>query len=198
MKSLNMGKPKRVLIVTASPRKNGNSTILALKAAEGVNANGGEADVAPIGNLKIAPCTACDVCRDLPEEGCVIKDDMQPLYKKIKDAQGVIFATPIYWFNVSAQMKLFIDRTYAIKEGSAYAFTGKDVGVILAYEDEDVFASGGINALRSFQDIFAYVKANLVGMVYGSADKAGDVQTNEKLLQKAYDLGRIVVDTSVD
>jgi multimeric flavodoxin WrbA len=197
MKLLNMGKSKRVLIVTASPRKNGNSTILALKAAEGVNANGGEADVASIGNLKIGPCTACDKCRDLPEEGCVIKDDMQPLYKKIKDAQGVIFATPIYWFNVSAQMKLFIDRTYAMKDGSNYAFTGKDMGVILAYEDEDVFASGGINALRSFQDIFDYVKANLVGMVYGSADKAGDVQTNEKLLQKAYGLGKKIVNTSV-
>ncbi len=193
MQSIIMKKSKRVLILTASPRKNGNSTILALKAAEGVNANGGVADVVSIGNLEIAPCNACDVCRDKPEEGCVFKDDMQPLYQKIKDAQGIIFATPVYWFNVSAQMKLFIDRTYAIKDGGNYAFTGKDVGVILAYEDEDVFVSGGINALRSFQDIFAYVKANLVGMVYGSADKAGDVQTNGELLRKAYDLGRKIV-----
>jgi multimeric flavodoxin WrbA len=193
MQALNMKKAKRVLILTASPRKNGNSTILALKAAEGVNANGGEADVVSIGNLTIAPCNACDICRDIPEKGCVIKDDMQPLYQKIKDARGIIFATPVYWFNVSAQMKLFIDRTYAIKDGGNYAFTGKNVGVILAFEDEDIFVSGGINALRSFQDIFVYVKANPVGMVYGSADKAGDVQTNGKLLHKAYDLGRKIV-----
>jgi multimeric flavodoxin WrbA len=181
---------KRVLILAASPRKNGNSTILALKVAEGVKAEGGEADVVSLGNLKIAPCNACDVCRTKPETGCVIKDDMQPLYKKIEDAQGVIFATPVYWFNVSAQMKLFIDRTYAIHGKGYYAFTGKDVGVILTYEDEDVFVSGGINALRSFQDIFAYVKANLVGAVYGSAGKAGDVKANGELLQKAYDLGK--------
>jgi multimeric flavodoxin WrbA len=181
---------KRVLILTASPRKNGNSTILALKAAEGVKAEGGEADVVSIGNLKIAPCNACDVCRTKPEAGCVIKDDMQPLYKKIEDAQGIIFASPVYWFNVSAQMKLFIDRTYAIHGKGYYAFTGKDVGVILTYEDEDVFVSGGINALRSFQDIFAYVKANLVGAIYGSANKAGDVKANGELLQKAYDLGK--------
>jgi multimeric flavodoxin WrbA len=134
---------KRVLILTASPRKNGNSTILALKAAEGVKAEGGEADVVPIGNLRIAPCNACDSCRTKPEAGCVIKDDMQPLYQKIKDAQGIIFATPVYWFNVSAQMKLFIDRSYAIHGKGYYAFTGKDVGVILTYEDEDVFVSGG-------------------------------------------------------
>ena len=190
-----MKKSKRVLILAASPRKNGNSTILALKAAEGVNANGGEADVATIGNIKITPCDACDICKDKPEEGCVIKDDMQPFYQQIKDAQGILFATPVYWFNVSAQMKLFIDRTYAINDGGNYAFTGKNVGVILTYEDEDVFVSGGVNALRSFQDICAYVKANLVGMVYGSAGKAGDVQTNEKLLQKAYDLGRKIVNS---
>jgi multimeric flavodoxin WrbA len=181
---------RRVLILAASPRIKGNSTILALRAAEGVKAEGGEADVVAIGNLKIAPCNACDSCRTRPEAGCVIKDDMQPLYQKIKEAQGIIFATPVYWFNVSAQMKLFIDRTYAIHGQGGYAFTGKDVGVILTYEDEDVFVSGGINALRSFQDTFAYVKANLVGLVYGRADKAGDVQTNGKLLQKAYDLGK--------
>ena len=181
---------RRVLILAASPRIKGNSTILALRAAEGVKAEGGEANVVEIGNLKIAPCNACDSCRTRPEAGCVIKDDMQPLYQKIKEAQGIIFATPVYWFNVSAQMKLFIDRTYAIHGQGGYAFTGKDVGVILTYEDDDVFVSGGINALRSFQDTFAYVKANLVGSVYGRADKAGDVQTNGKLLQKAYDLGK--------
>jgi multimeric flavodoxin WrbA len=180
----------RVLILAASPRRNGNSTILALKAAEGVKAEGGEADVVSLGSLNIAPCNACDACRTKPEEGCVIKDDMQPLYKKIEDAQGVIFATPVYWFNVSAQMKLFIDRTYAIHGKGYYALTGKDVGVILTYEDVDVFVSGGINALRSFQDIFAYVKANLVGSVYGSAGKAGDVRANGELMQKAYDLGK--------
>ncbi|MBN2334561.1 flavodoxin family protein [Candidatus Bathyarchaeota archaeon] len=187
-----MKQSKRVLIVTASPRKNSNSTILALKAAEGVKSVGGEADVVHIGKLKIAPCDACDACRATPEAGCVIKDDMQPLYQKIEDAQGIIFATPVYWFNMSAQMKLFIDRTYAVHGEGGYAFTGKDVGVILTYEDEDVYASGGVNALRSFQDICAYVKADLVGMVYGTVGKPGDVQSNGKLLQKAYDLGREV------
>ena len=181
---------KRVLILTASPRKNGNSTILALKAAEGVKAAGGEADIAPIGTMKIAPCTACDLCRTSPETGCVINDDMQPLYKKIEEAHGIIFATPVYWFSVSAQMKCFIDRTYSTHNDGRYAFTGKDVGIILTYEDKDVFVSGGVNALRSFQDIFAYVRANPLGTVHGSADKAGDIQTNDKLLQEAYELGR--------
>ena len=184
---------KRVLILTASPRKNSNSTILAQKAAEGVNAAGGEADVVPIGTMKIAPCNACDACRTSPEAGCVINDEMQPLYKKIEEAQSILFATPVYWFSVSAQMKCFIDRTYATYNDSKYAFTEKDVGVILTYEDKDVFSAGGVNALRSFQDTFAYVKANQMGTVHGSAGKAGDVQSNDKLLQEAYELGRKIV-----
>jgi len=184
---------KRVLILASSPRKNSNSTILALKAAEGVRAEGGEADVVEIGHLKIAPCNACDSCLAKPEAGCVIKDDMQPLYAKIRAAQGIIFATPVYWFNMSAQMKLVIDRAYAIQDKEYFAFTGKDVGVILTYGDVDVFASGGVNALRSFQDICAFAKANLVGTVYGTANKAGEVQTNEELLQKAFDLGKKLV-----
>jgi len=184
---------KRVLILASSPRKNSNSTILALKAAEGVRAEGGEADVVEIGHLKIAPCNACDSCLTKPEAGCAIKDDMQPLYAKIRAAQGIIFATPVYWFNMSAQMKLVIDRAYAIQDKEYFAFTGKDVGVILTYGDVDVFASGGVNALRSFQDICAFAKANLVGTVYGTANKAGEVQTNEELLQKAYDLGKKLV-----
>ena len=185
-----MKSPKRVLIVTSSPRKNGNSTILALKAAEGVTTEGGIAEIAAIGNLNIAPCNACDSCRAKPDAGCIIKDDMQPLYQKIEEADGIIFASPVYWFNMSAQMKLFIDRTYAVHSENGYALTGKDVAVILTYEDEDIYVSGGINALRSFKDIFAYVKANFVGVLYGSANKAGEIQSNSKLLEKAYNLGK--------
>ena len=184
---------KRVLIVASSPRKNSNSTTLANKAAEGVTAGGGEADLVNIGNMKIAPCTACDACRVTQDAGCIIDDDMKPLYQKIKEAQGVIFASPVYWFNMSAQMKCFIDRTYAVHTDDGYALTGKDVGVILTYEDKDVYVSGGVNALRSFMDIFAYVRANPVGMVYGSVGKAGDILGNEKALQEAYELGMKMV-----
>ncbi len=184
-----MDSRKQVLIISSSPRKKSNSEILAMRAAEGVKSTGCDADFVSIGNLKIAPCNACDSCRRGSKAGCVIKDDMQPLYQKISDADGIIFATPIYWFNMSAQMKAFIDRSYAIKDGKSYAFTGKNVGVILSYADEDVFSSGGVNALRSFQDIFAYVNANLIGMVYGSADKAGEIQADGDLLEKAFNLG---------
>jgi len=188
-----MNSKKRILVVVSSPRENSNSTILALKASEGVEAAGGEADVIHIGNLNIQPCSACDACRNEPGTGCIKPDEMQPLYPKIREADGIVFATPIYWFNMSAQMKAFIDRTYAMTEGSKYGFTGKNVGVILSYADSDVFSSGGVNALRCFQDICAYVKANIIGMVYCTADKVGEVQANEQLLKAARSLGEKIV-----
>lgn len=181
-----MSSPKRVLIIAASPRSPSNSSALALKAAEGVKAYGGVPEIVQIGSMKIAPCNACDACRS-KEARCVIEDDMQLLYPKIMDADAIIFATPVYWFNVSAQMKLFIDRTYAMRIGDKYGLTGKDTGVILTYEDEDVYKSGGVNALRSFQDIFRYVDANQVGSVYGKVDKLDEL--DDELLEKAYELG---------
>ncbi len=188
-----MSAKKRVLIVAASPRRNGNSTILAERAAEGVKAAGGELELIRIGTMKIAPCNACDSCRSGRGRGCIVNDDMQALYPKIRDAKGVILATPVYWFSASAQMKTFIDRTYAMTEGERYGFTGKDIGVILTYADEDVFASGGVNALRTFQDICRYSRANWVGAVYGTADKAGETKGDKDLLQRAYALGESVM-----
>ena len=75
---------KRVLILAASPRKNGNSTIMALKAAEGVKAEGGEADVVPISHLKIAPCNACDSCITKPELDVLSKTICSHYIKKSK------------------------------------------------------------------------------------------------------------------
>jgi multimeric flavodoxin WrbA len=106
-----MNPKKHILIIASSPRKNGNSTILAQKAAHGIKGGGSEAELVSISNLKIAPCNGCDACRVKPDASCVIKDDMQPLYQKIKESQGVIFATPTYFFNMSAQIKTFIDRS---------------------------------------------------------------------------------------
>ena len=185
---------KRVIVLAASPRKGSNSTLLAEKAAEGVNAAGAVAEIINLGELNIGPCQACDSCRKAPGAGCIIDDEMQPLYGKIRDAEGLVFASPVYWFNMSAQLKLFIDRTYAMRLGDKHGLTGKKIGVILTYADDDIFVSGGINALRSIQDVCAYVDAELVGSVYGTADKPGSLKGDQKLLDKAYRLGEEIAE----
>ena len=63
---------------------------------------------------RINPCHACDYCKDINKGECIQKDDMQPLYKDIIDADTIVIVSPIYWWQVTAQTKLFIDRLYAL------------------------------------------------------------------------------------
>jgi multimeric flavodoxin WrbA len=184
---------QRVLVVLGSPRKNGNSAILAAKCADAAKEAGAEVESVFLQGLKIAPCNACDACVKKPEIGCVIKDDMIPLYKKIEQATAIVFVTPTYWFNMSAQLKLFIDRAYALRPGKdKYAFSDKRVGIIITYADNDPFAAGAVNTLRSFQDMCKFVGADIVGSVYGSAEQPGDINKNQAVINAARELGKLL------
>ena len=132
----------------------------------------------------------CDACQEEMAQGCVIDDKMQSLYPKIREADALVIASPIYWFTVSAQTKLFMDRCYALGGPQGYALKGKRIAIILTYADPDPFVSGAVNALRTFQDSFAYIGAPIVGMVYGRAGEAGEIRDNKDLMDKAYELGK--------
>lgn len=178
---------RNIVIFKSSPRPNGNSTILADQAAGGARAAGAQVDVFDLHNLDIRPCDACDFCHETSE--CVLADDMQKLYPKLRQAHGIIIASPVYWFTFSAQAKLFIDRWYALEGPTGSALAGKRFGLILTYGDSDPYTSGAINAIHTYQDMLRYIRGELVGIVYGSADKAGDVRSQPDLLQHAYQLG---------
>lgn len=181
------------LAVLGSPRKNSNSSILAREIAGGISENGGKVEIIQLQGLKINTCLGCDVCKKEGSLGCIQDDDMKPLYPKIRQARGIIYASPIYWFTVSAQLKLFMDRCYALPTEWKNPFKGKRMAVALAYGDEDPYSSGAINAIRTFQDAFDYLESELIGMVYGSALKEGDIKKNTDLLIKARELGKKVV-----
>jgi multimeric flavodoxin WrbA len=118
---------------------------------------------------------------------------MQALYPKLRAADALVIASPVYWFTVSAQTKLFMDRWYALEGPGGNALTGKRVGIVLTYGDSDPFNSGAVNALRTFQDAFRYIGAEIVGAVYGSASKAGEIAENQALMDRAYRLGEKLV-----
>lgn len=180
----------KLLVLTSSPRPKGNSTILAGEAALGAKDAGAEVKTFRLAKMKIGPCLGCNGCRKPKAAGCVQEDDMRALYAELRAADAVLIATPIYWFTMSAQAKLFMDRLYAFGAEGYRPLKGKKVGIILTYADADPFSSGAVNALRSFQDAFAYIGAPIKGMVYGSAGKAGAVRTNKTLLKEARALGR--------
>jgi multimeric flavodoxin WrbA len=182
-----------IIALLGSPRKKSNSTILAQKIIDGAQSAGAKVNSFYLHKMNIKPCTACDTCKKSDDRFCVIKDDMQKLYPKIIAADGLIVASPIYFFTVSAQMKLFMDRCYALGGPSGYLFKGKKVAIALTYGDSDPFRSGAVNAMRTFQDVWAYVEADLAGFVYGTGDKPGEIAGNTAVMKEAFELGKTLV-----
>jgi len=181
---------KKVLVIMGSPRKRGNSTILAEEAAKGARQSGAEVKTVRLRELTIRPCLACESCRRKNAKGCVQDDDMSLLYPKLRAADSILISSPVYWFNMSAQVKLLMDRLYAFGAEKGYVLEGKGIGIIMTYADADPFSSGAVNALRAFQDAFDFIGAPIKGMVYGSASKAGEVRAKKGLLKEALELGR--------
>ena len=184
---------KKVIVVIGSPRKNGNCAALAERAAEGIADSGASAETFNLHEMNIKPCTACDSCTESADALCVIEDDMQVLYPKLLEASGLVIASPVYWFTMSAQTKLFIDRCYALGSPPGQGLKGKAVGLVLTYGDVDPFRSGAVNALRAFQDAFAYIGAEIKGMVYGSCMEPGEVRKNRALMEEAYEMGKALL-----
>ena len=183
----------KVIVVIGSPRRGGNSDTLAKQVVAGAREAGAEVESFHLHDMDIRPCDACDECQGDASADCRIPDDMQPLYPKLRSADALVIASPIYWFTVSAQTKLFMDRCYALESPQGNALKGKRIGIVLTYGDTDPFTSGAVNALRTFQDAFRYIGAPIVGMVYGSASKSGEIRHNQDVMDRAYALGKQLV-----
>jgi len=180
---------KKVIVLLGSPRRKGNSAILAAAIAKGAKAAGAAVETFYLHEMDIAPCKSCYACKKPGSKGCSIHDDMQLLYRKMLEAEAWVIASPVYWFNMSAQTKLWMDRCFAFSAYGKDPFAGKRIAVAMAYGGDDPFDSGCVNALRTFQDAFAYTQAKIVGMVYGSAMNAGEIKTNKALLAEAEEMG---------
>ena len=181
---------RKILVVHSSPRKKGNSNTLANEIIKGAESAGAEVESVYLHGMDISPCNACYACQKKDSNGCAIDDEMQTIYPKLVECDTWVIASPVYWFNMSAQTKLFMDRCFALLAYADNPFAGKRVAIAMSYGDTDPFNSGCINALRSFQDAFNYVGAKMVGMVYGSAEAPGEIESNADLMQRAESLGR--------
>ncbi|RPH52563.1 MAG: flavodoxin family protein [Desulfobacteraceae bacterium] len=181
---------KKVLVMLGSPRRKGNSAILAGQITKGAKSAKAKVETIYLHGKAIAPCKACFACQKKNSKGCSIKDDMQDIYLKLIEADAWVIASPVYWFTMSAQTKIFMDRCFALPAYHKDPFRGKRIAIAMSYGDEDSFTSGCVNALRTFQDAYAYTQANIVGMVYGCAMDAGQIRSNEKVMQEAFDLGK--------
>jgi multimeric flavodoxin WrbA len=181
---------KFILILKSSPRNKANSSILADQVAEGARGAGAQVESFDLGKMSILPCDACEGCHGPTSDGaCILNDDMTDLYPKLRQADAIVLASPIYWFTFTAQLKLCIDRWYALETAQGNVLHGKSMGIVLTYGDTDPCTSGAVNAIRTFEDMARYLQMPIAGMVYGSVSNPGDALVQKDLLQKASALG---------
>ncbi len=186
-------KNRRVLVVLGSPRRKGNSAVLAKRIAKGARASGAKVRTIFLQDLTIAPGRGCLACQKSGARGCILRDDMQPIYRELRKSDAWILASPVYWFTMSAQLKIFMDRCFALLGDGNKVFRGKKIAIAMSFGDRDAFTSGCVNALRTFQDAYGYVEAKIVGIVYGTAMRAGEISKNRLLMKEAEEIGAALV-----
>lgn len=184
---------KKIIVLNGSPRKKGNTSFLVDELVKSIIENEEEAEVITLNNYNIKPCQACNWCIKNNALSCVQKDDMNSFYPKLLESDVIVFATPIYWFSYSAQLKLFIDRLYALHGNEGYALTNKKIAFVLVYGDSNVEGSGVNNAIGSLKQLNHYMKSEIVGIVHGTAYKIGDAEQSEQLLLEIKALGQKIV-----
>jgi multimeric flavodoxin WrbA len=103
----------KIIGIIGSPRRGSNTEIYVKKALESAQESGAETEILDLGKLEIEPCIACDICKTTGE--CAIYDDMRDITPKILEAHGIIIASPVYFGNVTSQLKMFMDRSRPLR-----------------------------------------------------------------------------------
>lgn len=175
---------KKVLIITTSLRQNGNSDVLAQAFSDGAKASGNLVETVSLKNKNLNFCKGCLACGKLGR--CVIDDDANAIAEKMLDSDVIVWATPVYYYSMSGQMKTLIDRVNSLYYKD-YKFR-KVYLLATATEDEPYTVEGTKKGVQGWVDCFDGVEFSgtlFVGGVTGPADIKG----NEKL-KDAFNLGK--------
>jgi multimeric flavodoxin WrbA len=187
---------RKVVAFIGSPRKGGNTDVLISEMLSAADQNGAETEKVFLSDLDIKPCRACEACRKQTPTRCVMTgDDFDEVAEKMKAADALIFGTPVYWFSLTAQFKLFMDRWSG--------FLDKDYNSLLKDKSAAVVVCcGDTNTkpmtdplLRIFRETFEALGLDLVGCITTSAHLKGEVAKNKDAMQKAADVGQKLANT---
>jgi hypothetical protein len=178
---------KKVLVISTSLRKNSNSDILADSFIKGAEDGGNSVEKVCLTDKKITFCKGCMACQNIGH--CVITDDdANEITEKMLGADVIVWATPVYYYSVSGQMKTLIDRANSLFSRE-YKF--RDVYLLsTAAEDEPYTNEGAVKAVEGWVDCFE--KANLAGVVFAGGVDAPASITGHSALDEAYNMGKNV------
>jgi len=175
----------KILGISCSPRKSGNTELLLNQALSGAKNEGAEIELYSLSGKDIRACDGCSSCRNTGV--CHIEDDMQVLYKKLIEADGIIFGTPVYFYTVTSQAKAIIDRSFALNF-SEKNLSNKVGGIVVV--------AGSLGLIDALKDLYFFIVVKRMipaGYVAAYSGSKGGVKDMPKANQAAWDLGREMV-----
>ena len=175
----------KILVITGSPRKNGNSNTLASEFIRGASEAGHSVQRFDAGNADVHPCIACNSCG--MDGDCVFEDDFLKVREHVIDADMVVFATPMYYFGFSAQFKAVIDRFYAIN-GKIHVH--KKAALLMTYADSADRKARPINV--HYEELLHYLGWEDAGRVIAPGVWTEGSVKGTEYPRMAYELGRRV------
>lgn len=177
---------KKVLILSGSPRKNGNSAALCREFARGAEESGNQVELIFLRDKKIGYCQACYYCKK--HDGvCAIKDDMAEILARMNAADIIVMASPVYFYSVDAQIKALIDRTVAqwlvIRDKTFYY-------IMTAAEETDTVMNCTLECLRGLS---ACLKGSREGgVIYGKGVYEPGAIKDKPAMTEAYAMGKAI------
>jgi len=195
MEVMNMVK---VVGICGSPRKNGNTEILLREALRAAEDCGAETELIRLAGLDINPCRACDSCKKTGE--CAIDDDLNDVIERAASADGIIIGSPVYFGSVTAQTKMFMDRTRPLRSG--FRLSDKVGGAVTVGGSRN---GGQETACNDIHNFFLIHEAVVVGDTaptahYGGTGVGGargDTEKDAQGLETAGNLGRKVASVAM-
>ena len=177
----------KTLGIVGSPRENGNTEILTKHTLRAIAEEGLDTELGRLAGLDIRPCDACMICRD--EERCPIDDDLFPLYTRMKEAEAIILASPVYYGSATALLKALMERTGYIG-GRKQVFAGKVGGpLVVARRAGQNFTFAQI--MFWFHILGFFVPGSTYWNIAFGREK-GDVEEDEEGLRTAWNFGKNV------
>lgn len=178
---------KKVLIISGSPRKGGNSDILCDEFMRGAKESGNDVEKIFLRDKKVAPCNACYFCRDNGNGQCAIKDDMCEILDKMQAANTIVMSSPVYFYSIDAQMKALIDRCVARWRD----MPNKEFYYIMtAAESSSTVMDCTLECFRGFAACLDNAKE--MGVIYGKGVYNKGEITSTSAMHEAYEMGKRV------
>ncbi|MBN2038873.1 MAG: flavodoxin family protein [Spirochaetes bacterium] len=172
----------KILGLSGSPREDGNTVILLKEVFKGAEEEGAETELYSVAGKNLQPCRGCMTCQETGK--CTINDDVSKLFEKMLKADGIVFGVPVYFYNMTSQLKIIMDRSFSLNTPER-SLANKVGGA--------VSAAGSFGMGNALKDIYFYmvtrqiIPANYVA-AYGGPK--GAVKEMEKCMQAADMLGR--------